>query len=419
MVIILAVSVSAQNRKSQGNTQAAPTNNKQAAVKAKPTASIDEIAKHKAKKDHPELFKEKDEFESTSDFQNRMEEKEALIKQLKEDLEKEKEEFRKQAVQNSIKELEHQKIEQISTYDADKGIFEVTVLGRMGTIAVPKESARLFKQNYKQANVTAMSQLDDNLEQTIITDIQIIDPNDSAVYPLEEIPEIGPEMVFVKGGTFQMGNNGNEGEGDEKPVHPVTLSDFYIGKYEVTQAEWEEIMGSNPSNFVSPNKPVEQVSWDDAQEFINKLSAATGRQYRLPTEAEWEFAARGGNKSQGYIYSGSNDPDDVAWYAGNTSNYTNEVGSKQPNELGIHDMSGNVWEWCNDLYDAAYYKNSPAKNPQGATKGSYRVFRGGSVINEYAVNCRSANRGRTDPGDKSYAYGFRVASSYKKTTKSR
>ncbi len=217
-----------------------------------------------------------------------------------------------------------------------------------------------------------------------------------------------PNMVFVKGGTFLMGSD----EYDEsKPIHKVTLSDFYIGKYEVTQKEWENVMGSNPSSFKGANRPVENVSWNDVQEFIKKLNAKTGENYRLPTEAEWEYAARGGNKSRGYEYSGSNSIDEVAWYNGNSNSETHEVGQKQPNELGIYDMSGNVWEWCSDWYDENYYKNSPSRNPQGVLTETNRVFRGGSWKYNSANGggCSPGKRFYSNPGDWDYYLGFRLA----------
>jgi formylglycine-generating enzyme required for sulfatase activity len=223
-----------------------------------------------------------------------------------------------------------------------------------------------------------------------------------------------PEMVFVKGGTFQMGSN--DGEYNERPVHTVTLDDFYIGKYEVTQKEWREIMGTNPSSSKDcDNCPVEKVSWNEVQEFLKKLNAKTGKNYRLPTEAEWEYAARGGNQSKGYTYSGSNTTDNVAWYGENSyylgsehKNYgTNPVGQKSSNELGIYDMSGNVREWCSDWYGSDYYKNSSSNNPKGANSGTYRVLRGGAWFNKPA-SCRIAYRYSNAPTNRYSNIGFRV-----------
>jgi formylglycine-generating enzyme required for sulfatase activity len=179
-------------------------------------------------------------------------------------------------------------------------------------------------------------------------------------------------MVTVKGGTFPMGNDSDES--NDNPVHYVKLSTFSIGQTEVTQELWEAVMGSNPSDFKGPKYPVESVSWDDCQTFIRKLNQLTGERFRLPTEAEWEYAARGGKKGKGYIYSGSNNLDEVAWYDGNS---THVVASKSPNELGIYDMSGNVWEWCNDLYADDFYSISTFYNPYGAHDGSDYVLRGG------------------------------------------
>lgn len=218
-----------------------------------------------------------------------------------------------------------------------------------------------------------------------------------------------PEMVFVQGGTFWMGcSNEQQGscDSDESPLHQVTVSSFNIGKYEVTQAQWKLIMGSNPSTFKGDNLPVENVSWDDAQEFIARLNAATGKQYRLPTEAEWEYAARGGNKSQNYKYSGSHNLNNVAWFTDNSSSQTHSVGAKLPNELGIYDMSGNVWEWCSDWKGT--YPASPQQDPMGASSGSYRVIRGGSWSN-IAARCRVSNRDNGGPGDRIGDLGFRVA----------
>mgnify|MGYP001804168081 CR=1 FL=1 len=172
------------------------------------------------------------------------------------------------------------------------------------------------------------------------------------------LESISENMVFVKGGTFNMGSN--DGRDIEKPLHEVQVGDFYIGKYEVTQAQWRRIMGNSPSSFNNCDDcPIESVSWNDIQRFLKKLRKQTGQKYRLPTEAEWEYAARGGNKSKGFTYAGSNALADVAWYDSNSGNKTQPVGQKAPNELGIYDMSGNVWEWCTDWYGEYYHTNNP------------------------------------------------------------
>ncbi len=213
-------------------------------------------------------------------------------------------------------------------------------------------------------------------------------------------------MVYVEGGTFQMGSN--DGDDDERPVHSVTLSDYYIGQTEVTQELWQAVMGSNPSysDFVGAKNPVNRVSWNDCQEFISKLNRLTGASFRLPTEAEWEYAARGGNKSRGYKYSGSDDLRSVG-YGDNSGRKVHPVASKSPNELGLYDMSGNVWEWCSDWYDS--YPSSSQANPTGASSGSYRVSRGGGWFAS-AAGCRVACRSFSTP---TYSYddalGLRLA----------
>ena len=217
-------------------------------------------------------------------------------------------------------------------------------------------------------------------------------------------------MKLVEGGTFQMGATSEQG-GDaydyEKPVHNVTLSSYYIGETEVTQALWQAVMGSNPSHFKGDNLPVECVNWDDCQEFITKLNRLIGRTFRLPTEAEWEYAARGGKKSNGYKYAGSNTIGSVAWYMDNSSE-THPVKGKAPNELGLYDMSGNVWEWCHDLFGKDYYGKSPSVNPQGPSSGSGRVLRGGCWFFN-ARPCRVSNRFSFGPGRRDYSGGFRLA----------
>ena len=217
------------------------------------------------------------------------------------------------------------------------------------------------------------------------------------------------EMVLVEGGTFRMGatsEQGGDAERDEEPVHSVKLNTFYIGKTEVTQALWQAVMGSNPSHFKGADLPVENVSWDDCQEFIQKLNSLTGRNFRLPTEAEWEFACRGGNNSRGYKYSGSNDIDNVVWYWDNTGQKTHPVGTKAPNELGIYDMSGSVWEWCSDWH--ADYTSYSQTNPTGPHSGSYRIYRGGSWIFN-ASACRSSNRDSSRPTFRNADLGLRLA----------
>ena len=199
-------------------------------------------------------------------------------------------------------------------------------------------------------------------------------------------------MVEVGGGTFTMGATSEQGSDawdEEKPAHEVTLSDYYIGQTEVTQALWEAVMGSNPSDSKGDNLPVERVSWDDCQVFIQKLNQLTGKQFRLPTEAEWEYAARGGRKSRGYKYAGGNNIDSVAWCDGNSGNETHPVATKQANELGIYDMSGNVLEWCSDW--CGDYTSSSQSDPQGSSSGSFRVIRGGCYYN-FARNCRVSYR---------------------------
>ena len=216
------------------------------------------------------------------------------------------------------------------------------------------------------------------------------------------------DMVKVEAGTFMMGATSEMQNplDREKPVHQVTLTnDYYMGKYEVTQALWQAVTGKNPSYFKGDDLPVERVSWKDCQKFISKLNSMTGRKFRLPTEAEWEYAARGGKKSRVYQYSGSSNISDVAWYDGNSGSKTHPVGKKQANELGIYDMSGNVWEWCQDWYGS--YVSTSQTNPSGANSGSYRVYRGGSWRYD-AKFCRSSNRSSFTLGYRASILGLRL-----------
>ena len=240
------------------------------------------------------------------------------------------------------------------------------------------------------------------------------DDNDNGPKLKETVNGVTFDMVAVEGGTFTMGGTeeqGTDAYDSEKPTHSVTLSSFVIGKHEVTQGLWIAVMGSYPgapSNTygLGDNYPVYYVSWNDIQTFITKLNELTGETYRLPTEAEWEYAARGGKQSQGYKYSGSNTADDVAWYNVNSGNISHPVGTKQANELGIYDMSGNVWEWCADWYGA--YTADAVSNPTGATSGTYRVFRGGSWFSN-ARNVRVSSRYYDTPSLRFNYIGFRLA----------
>jgi len=211
------------------------------------------------------------------------------------------------------------------------------------------------------------------------------------------------EMIAIPGGSFLMGSEDFE---STRPVHPVKLSPFHIGKYQVTQRQWQAVMGGNPSHFKGDNLPVEQVSWTMANAFCEKLSKQTGRNYRLPTEAEWEYACRA--SSTGRYCFGDDEAllDDYAWHTKNAVNKTHSVGGKKPNAWSLHDLHGNVWEWCQDWYDAGYYWLSPETDPQGPTSGGYRLLRGGSWEN--TEGCGSAFRNALGQGGLVYDVGFRL-----------
>ncbi|MBF0518224.1 MAG: formylglycine-generating enzyme family protein [Nitrospirae bacterium] len=216
----------------------------------------------------------------------------------------------------------------------------------------------------------------------------------------------GMEFVFVKGGCFQMGDSFGDGFPDELPLHEVCVDDFYIGRYPVTQEQWKSITGGNPSRFQeSVNLPVEQVSWEDAQDFIKELCAKSGAKYRLPTEAEWEYACRGGGMNE--RYSGGNFPDNVAWYDGTSGRKPQPVGTKKPNSLGIYDMSGNVWEWVLDIYAKDAYKKHERNNPVHHGNGRSRVMRGGSWYDS-ARSVRCTNRYYANPGFRFIDIGLRL-----------
>jgi len=222
----------------------------------------------------------------------------------------------------------------------------------------------------------------------------------------ESLQELIKDMIYVEGGIFEMGSS--KGPSQEAPVHKVKVNSFRIGKYPVTWEQWTEIMGKKRNQRRCYGEyPVERVNWYECQDFIKKLNQITGESFRLPTEAEWEFAAKGGKKSKNYEYSGSNDIKEVAWYRGSRRRNTSTVGKLAPNELGIFDMSGGVWEWCSDWSELDYYKDSPMNNPKGPDLGKEKSIRGGSW-REILRNNRISVRGYYDPSKSSDDIGFRL-----------
>jgi formylglycine-generating enzyme required for sulfatase activity len=288
------------------------------------------------------------------------------------------------------------------------------------------------KGSFRREAYKALGEPEENLEWELARSINTPESYQSYLskYPSGKYSTLAlklmmPEfnMVLVRGGTFTMGCTGEQGfdcDEDEKPAHEVTLSDFYIGKYEVTQKEWRQVMGSNPSIIKNcDNCPVERVSWEDIQQFLTRLNANTGKAYRLPTEAEWEYAARGGSFSKGYKFAGSSsrNGDDVAWHwfnSGNTGDQDSDesegeyypVGQKKANELGLYDFSGNVNEWCQDWYSK--YSAASQVNPKGPNTGYLKVRRGGSWFDP-SIDARVSNRNFSSPNFRDFETGFRLA----------
>lgn len=217
-------------------------------------------------------------------------------------------------------------------------------------------------------------------------------------------------MIKVENGSFDMGSNDPNHYADERPVHKVVLRGFFLSKYEITQSQWREVMNGFPEGFTNKacdNCPMVSVSWQDIQSFLTTLNQKTGKKYRLPTEAEWEFAAKGGKINSGFLFSGGNDLQKIAWFADNSDGKIHPTGEKKANDLGIYDLSGNVQEWCQDFYNESYYKNSPPNNPINTQAADTRVVRGSSW-NDTAEDARLTFRISENPAIKSDKIGFRV-----------
>jgi len=287
-------------------------------------------------------------------------------------------EFLQSTVVNYTRNSQHPQYGKIRSPNLDKGDFVFPLGEEISSETTPATTVPLpvrqpetpiSRNNTWQAE----SQPPSRPAETAVKPAEYAKKIDEAVTATNEIIP----MVFVEGGTFQMGSK--HGSSEESFVHPVSVKSFYIGKFEVTQKQWKQIAGTEPSAFAKCDDcPVERVSYSDALIFVKLLNEKTGKKYRLPTEAEWEFAARGGTKSMGLPYAGGNDADFVGWNDNNSNKSTHIVGKKQPNELGIYDMSGNIFEWCGDWFGEKYYKKSPFDNPTGPNEGEDRVIRGGS-----------------------------------------
>ncbi len=350
-----------------------------------------------------ELKKQKEAFEKQKNQQRENDRiREEELRKQKEDLEKQKRDFEKKQNEKRESESKYTPPPPPTAPIVRSNNFVFFII--LGVIAISAISIMMTLNNKNPNSGSYINSTHDesaNTRNATNTEIPVTAASREVA---NSSSPIEPEMVNVEGGTFQMGGDHYD---NEKPIHPVTVSSFNIGKYEVTQAQWKAVMGSNPSEFKGDNLPVEQVSWNDIQAYLDKLNNKIGGHYRLPTEAEWEFAARGGNKSNGYEFSGSNKANSVAWTEENSGNKTHPIGQKQANELGSYDMSGNVWEWCSDWYDKDY-ENIPSQNPKGASSGSGRVLRGGGWT-KGATYSRVADRLDDAPSFRHNTLGFRVA----------
>ncbi|KAF0219900.1 MAG: hypothetical protein FD174_1624 [Geobacteraceae bacterium] len=244
----------------------------------------------------------------------------------------------------------------------------------------------------------------------LLTTVAIVITTAILVQAADELPDI--PLVFVKGGCFDMGDTFGDGGSDEKPVHQVCVDDFYMGKYEVTREQWQAVMGNNSSSMThSKTYPVDSVSWNDASEFFKRLNARTGLKWRMPTEAEWEYTARSGGKKQKYPgFSDEGSVEDYAWQDVNSGGKPHPVGEKKPNELGLYDMAGNVWEWVQDRYDRDYYRLSPKMDPKGDPFGVNRIIKGGSALKS-AGALRASYRDYVAPETRGACFGLRLVMS--------
>ncbi|MDQ3011859.1 MAG: SUMF1/EgtB/PvdO family nonheme iron enzyme [Acidobacteriota bacterium] len=283
-------------------------------------------------------------------------------------------------------------------------------LAKMPSVVKPKIGKMLVLPPINQQEDSDNKEIED-ISNEVIAKLTAKSSKPKAVQPTSNMnlsEDLGNDIklavMAIPGGSFLMGS---EEYDDEKPIHRVTLSPFHIGKHQVTQAQWQAVMKNNPSLYKGDNLPVEHVSWEDASSFCQKLTEKTGREYRLPTEAEWEYACRTGSTGR-YCFGDNNALlQKYAWYRKNAEDKTHPIGEKLANDWGLHDMHGNVWEWCQDWYDEDYYWESPEENPQGPSPGTHRVLRGGSFSHD-KDQCCSASRGSYTP-DTIYRYlGLRV-----------
>jgi len=289
------------------------------------------------------------------------------------------------------------KKEPVTSVNLDKKVLNL-VVGKSETLKETIIPANASNQAVKwESNSIEVATVDNGIVRALsvgkaIITLTTLDGNFTAKCCVSVFQPIEPEMIFVEGGTFTMGCTDGEckDDGREEPAHQVTLSNFYIAKFEVTQKEWNTIMVTNPSSFVGDNLPIHNINREETEFFIFSLNALTGKNYRFPTEAEWEYAARGGNQSKGYKYSGSDNIDEVAWCEENSLNIIRTVGMKKPNELGIYDMSGNVAELCSDRYGP--YTDESQINPTGPTEGVFKIYRGGSIAHPKYPTCRVSAR---------------------------